>query len=395
MIENSPVYKLVKAYEPWLIEIRRHLHRNPELSGKEWNTQKYIIHQLEEMGIPCQPMAQTGVVATIFGALEGKTVALRADIDALPMEDCKGAIYSSVNPKVCHACGHDVHTTIALGVARYFSERKAMLKGNVKLLFQPAEETIGGAKRMVEEGCMQSPHVDYVIGKHVMPYLEVGDIEYRFGKMNAASDSIKITIIGKSSHGAYPEKGTDALLVASAVIQAVHTVVSRNVSPLESAVITLGMIEGGTKASTLCGEVVIKGTMRSTNEDLRNEMKERLNMIVSMTAAAFGAEGRIVFEKGYEALINNNQCVSLIKEVAEGLLDQRNLHQKEHPSMGVEDFSFFLNEAKGAFYHLGCGNKEKGIGAPLHSSTFDVDEGCMAIGVTLDVKIIEGLLLYN
>lgn len=392
MLQDKELAKIRELYDDWLIQTRRHLHQHPELSDKEYETQKFIMEKLTEMGIEHYPIARTGVVGVIKGQDGGKTVGLRADIDALPMQDNKDAVYRSQNPGVCHACGHDAHTTIALGVARYFSERRDQFKGIVKLFFQPAEEAIGGAKRMVEEGCMENPKVDYVIGKHVMSYMEAGEVEVKYGKLNASTDSLNITVTGRASHGAYPDTGVDALLAAAGVVQGTHTIVSRNVSPLESVVISLGTIEGGTKSNTICDKVEIKGTMRTTNETVRQNTKERLQKMVADTAAAYGAKGEISITPGYDALINDDPIVDIIKELAEDRLGVENVRIKEHPSMGAEDFSFFLNEAEGAFYHLGCGNKDRGITAPTHSNDFDIDESCLALGVFLDIAVIENLL---
>lgn len=392
MLKDKDLAAIRELYQPWLVGTRRHLHQHPELSDKEVETQKFIMAQLDEMGIEYQPIARTGVVAVIRGREGGNTVALRADIDALPMQDSKDVPYRSKNPGVCHACGHDAHTAIALGVARYFAQRRDQFRGIVKLLFQPAEESIGGARRMVEEGCMDKPKVDYVIGKHVMPYLDSGEIEVKYGKLNASTDSLRITVKGKASHGAYPDTGVDALLAAAAVVQGAHTIVSRRVSPLESVVISLGTIQGGTKANTICDEVVIRGTMRTVNESVRQATKEVLAKLVADTASAYGAEGKIRISPGYDALVNDDSIVDVIRQTAEAELGPEKVCLKEHPSLGAEDFSFFVNEAPGAFYHLGCGNKGKGITASTHSIDFDIDEDCLSVGMFLDICIIDNLL---
>ena len=392
MLQDKELARIRELYEPWLIKTRRHLHQHPELSDQEYETQKFIRARLAEMGVEHYPIARTGVVGIIRGLEGGNTVGLRADIDALPMQDRKDVPYRSQNPHVCHSCGHDAHTAIALGVARFFSERRDQFKGNVKLFFQPAEEAVGGAQRMVTEGCMINPKVDYVIGKHVMAYLEAGEVELKFGKLNASTDSIKITVTGKASHGAYPDTGVDALLAAAAVVQGVHTIVSRKVSPLESVVISLGTIQGGTKSNTICDEVIINGTMRTTNEAVRQAARERLATMVQDIASAHEATATAQILPGYDALVNDDEIVSVIKGLVEARLGPDKVRMKEHPSMGAEDFSFFLNKAQGAFYHLGCGNKAKGITASTHSNDFDIDESCLALGLFLDIEIIEALL---
>jgi len=392
MKSKENILNEINLFENWLIDTRRHLHTNPELSEKEYQTQAFIIKNLKEMNISFKKIADTGVMATLIGEKNGPVLALRADIDALPMQDEKNVSYSSSKKNICHACGHDAHTTIALGVLKFFSNNLDLLKGTLKVFFQPAEETVGGAKRMVQEGCMENPNVDYVIGKHVMPYLEAGEVEIKYGKLNAASNGIKIVITGLASHGAYPEQGIDALLAASSVIQNIHTVVSRQISPLDSAVISLGTITGGTKQNTICDKVIITGTMRTTDPIIRKNLKIKLKTIVKNTALAFNATGEIFFSDGYDALINNDSVVSIMQNVFSKTLEDKKIHIKEAPSMGVEDFSFFLNKAKGAFYHLGCGNKSKCITSPTHSTTFDIDESCLKLGVYLDCNLLLTLM---
>lgn len=392
MLQDKELKRIKELYQDWLIEVRRHLHQHPELSDQEHETQKFILAKLTELGAEPYPIARTGVAGIVRGQAGGKTVALRADIDALPIEDAKDVPYRSLNPGVAHACGHDAHTAIALGVARYFSERRDQFRGNVKFFFQPAEETIGGAKRMVEAGCMENPKVDYCLGKHVMAYLETGCVELKPGKLNASTDAIEITVSGRAGHGAYPETGTDAILAAAAVIQGVHTIAARVVSPLESVVISLGTIQGGLKENIICDEVVLRGTLRTVNESVRQLVKERLTRMVADVAAGYGATGAVRITPGYDALINDANVAALMKEVFQAKLDPANVLDKEHPSMGAEDFSFFLNEAPGAFYNLGCGNRARGITSAVHSRDFDIDENCLAIGVYLDIAVIEKLL---
>lgn len=392
MLQDKELKRIKELYQAWLVQTRRHLHQHPELSDQEYETQKFIKDRLTEMGVEHHPIARTGVVGIIRGGEGGNTVALRADIDALPIQDSKDVPYRSQNPGVAHACGHDAHTTIALGVARYFSERRDQFKGNIKFFFQPAEEAMGGAQRMVEAGCMENPKVDYVIGKHIMTYREAGEVEVKFGKLNASTDGIKITVIGKAGHGAYPETGVDAILVASAIVQGVQSIVSRNVSPLESVVVSLGTIQGGTTGNIICDEVVLRGTLRTVNETVRQQAKKRLTKIVEDVAAAYGAVGKVEISPGYDALVNDDRIVAVIKELAEEKLGADKVFTKEYPSMGAEDFSFFLNEAPGAFYHLGCGNREKGITATVHTKDFDIDEDCLSLGVFLDICVLENLL---
>ena len=244
-MEDRELRALIEAQKDWIIEKRRMLHRVPERGFAEFKTQKIVMDALDELGIPYKT-ERTWVVGLIEGALPGDVVALRADMDALPIEEPEGCAFRSEHPGMMHACGHDAHTAILLGAAKVLAGMRDQLRGSVKLLFQPAEETDGGAEPMVQAGAMENPHVDRVYGLHVMPNLPVGTIETRVGTLNASTDSVKITIHGKAGHGAYPERSVDAIVGSAQVICALQTLVSRNLSPLSSAVLSLGMIEGGT-----------------------------------------------------------------------------------------------------------------------------------------------------
>ena len=372
-----------------LVEIRRDLHKNPELSQNEYRTQKKLREYLNKWGIENYPCADTGLVGIIKGKNKGKTVGIRGDMDALPIHEKNKVPYRSLTPGVMHACGHDAHTTILLGTGRILKElmdSKNSINGNVKLFFQPAEETIGGAERMINEGCMEEPKVDYVLGLHVQPYLKVGRVELKYGKLNASTDTINISLKGKASHGAYPDKGIDAILMAGNVITALQSIVSRNISPLNSVVVSLGKISGGIKNNIIADQVTITGTMRTLDDEIRKYTKDRISSLVKNIAMAYGGEGTTTFKNGYKALINDNELVDIIKENAERLLGKENVEFKEFPSLGAEDFSYFLDAAKGAFFHLGCGNPLKGITSPLHTEHFDIDEECLKVGVRLQVE---------
>ncbi len=378
-----------------LVEIRRDFHKNPELSQNEFRTQKKIIEYLNSWGIGNYVCAETGAVGIIKGKNKGKTVGIRGDIDALPINEKNNVPYSSIAPGVMHACGHDAHAAIVLGIAKIMKEladTEDSINGNVKLFFQPAEETIGGADRMIQEGCMENPKVDYVLGLHVQPYLNTGKVELKYGKLNAATDSINIVLKGKAAHGAYPDKGIDAIVMAGNVITALQSIVSRNTSPINSVVISLGKISGGVKDNIIADEVKITGTLRTLDDETRQYTKDRISNIVNNVAAAFGGEGITTFYEGYKSLINDNEVVARIKENAEKLQGKENVEFKEFPSLGAEDFSYFIDAAKGAFFHLGCGNYVKGITAPIHTEYFDIDEECLKVGVKVQVENIITLL---
>ena len=389
------IQKRVEEIFKELVDIRRDFHKNPELSQNEIRTQKKIQDYLNDCNIQNYVCAETGVVGIIRGKKPGKTIGLRGDIDALPIDEKNNAPYCSIIPGVMHACGHDAHTTILLGVGKIMKEladSEDSIEGNVKLFFQPAEETIGGGKRMVQDGCMVNPPVDYMLGLHVMPYIDAGKVELKYGKLNASTDSIKITLKGKQAHGAYPDKGIDSIVMAGNVITSLQTIVSRNISPLNSVVISLGRISGGVKDNVIADEVKISGTLRALDDETRNYAKKRITDIVKNTAIAFGGEGTVHFLDGYDALINNDEVVDVIRENAEKLLGSENIVFKEFPSLGAEDFSYFSDVAKGGFFHLGCGNISKGITSPIHTECFDIDEECLKVGVLLQVNNVLTLM---
>lgn len=375
----------------WLVEVRRELHAIPEGGLAEHQTQKAICAHLDTLGIPYETH-RTSIVALVKGAKPGKIVGLRADMDALPVNEPEDRVYASHNKGYMHACGHDAHMTVALGAARYFAEHASDLEGSIKLLFQPAEETSGGAADMIADGCLENPNVDYVIGLHVMPDVPVGKIEIKHGALNGSSDYLGVTVRGRGAHAAYPDTGIDAIMIAGKVIDALHSIVSRNVSPLQEAVLTLGTIQGGSRNNIIAEEVKMGGTIRTTNPKVRAMMAERVRAIAEKIPAAFGGSGEVEIRAGYSALINNDRVVDLIAAVAESVLGQGSLLWKEKPSLGVEDFSFFVQERPGAFYHLGCGNPGKGISSPLHSNDFDIDEDCLPTGVAMHVSITKALL---
>lgn len=383
---------------PEIISVRRKLHQSPELGTLEQKTGQLICHYLSQWGISFQyPVADTGIVATIYGEGDGggNTVGLRADMDALPITEDAGREYGSQNPGVMHACGHDIHTTIALFSGKVLHDTRKQWGGCVKLFFQPAEETVGGAKRMIAAGCMEHPHVDYVTGLHVASYYDSGHIEVKHGKLNAASDEIHITVTGKGCHGAYPEDGVDAIVTAAALVTSLQSLVSRNLSPLDQGVLTFGMIRGGTAGNIVANRVVLTGTLRTTDPKTREFALEVIKRQTRHICRAYGAQGETVIKPGYQALTNRDEITDLLVETAIPLLGADHIHRKEFPSLGVEDFSFFLEQAPGVFYHLGCGNKEEGITAPIHTSGFDCDETCMKTGILLQTELALKLLKHK
>jgi amidohydrolase len=391
MIDYEKIFMEARAMKDWLVNTRRRLHAIPEPGDAEHETQEALCGYLDSLGIPYE-RHRTSVVGFIEGKTPGKVVALRADMDALPVDEPEERPYRSRNTGYMHACGHDAHMTIALGVANYFAAHRDSLSGGVKFLFQPAEETSGGAKNMIDDGCLENPHVDWVTGLHVQSYLPVGHIEIKYGAINGSSDVLKVTVKGLGAHAAYPDTGIDAIMIAGKVLDGLHSVVSRNVSPLDEAVVTLGTIQGGTRNNIIADKVVMMGTIRTTDPEVRKKVGARVKAIVEGIPVAFGGSGEVEIRAGYPALINNPAAVDVVADVGGKLLSPDAVHWKEKPSLGVEDFSYFLLERPGVFYHLGCGNKARNIMAPLHAREFDIDEDCLSIGVAMQVALTQELL---
>ena len=386
-MNDQQLKQLVEAEKNWIIGMRRRLHRIPEVGFKEFKTQRLIMEALEEIGIP-YTTERTWVIGLIEGQHPGETVAIRADMDALPLLEPEGCSFRSEHEGMMHACGHDAHVAIALGAAKILNSMRDQLYGNVKLLFQPAEETDGGADPMVQAGAMENPHVDRVYGLHVMPHLPVGKVETRAGTLNASTDTVKLTIRGKAGHGAYPEQGSDAIVCAAQVVTALQSIVARNVSPLQSAVLTIGVIEGGTAQNIICEEVRMRGTLRTANGELRARMKQRIGDIVRNVSAAMGCTADVEILSGYAALVNNDHEADRVKRVAGRLFGTENVLDKPAPSMGGEDFSFFSDCAPGAFFHIGCVDSSWMPAPPLHSREFQIDENCLTIGTLMHIALV-------
>ncbi|MEJ6465801.1 amidohydrolase [Fusobacterium ulcerans] len=311
---------------------------------------------------------------------------MRADINALPILENTGCEYSSKNTGKMHACGHDVHTSILLGTAKILADKKEELPCNVRFIFQPAEETTGGAVPMIEDGVLEG--VNCIFGLHVDPSTESGKIAVKYGAMNASATDVNIKITGKSCHGAYPSGGVDAVVTAAYVITALQSIVSRNIDSRDSLVLTFGTMQSGTKENIVAQEAFCCGTMRSLSNSVRDKAKKRVNTIVEMVSAAYEAKGEVFYRDSYNALINHNEYVDLVKSNGENILGIDKVKVKELPDMGVEDFAYFLEKIPGAFFNLGVGNREKKITAPLHNDKFNIDESALIIGVKMQIANI-------
>ena len=385
-MNDNELRTLVEAQKDWIVNIRRKLHRIPERGFDLFKTQKVVMDALDEIGIP-YTTERTWVIGLIEGALPGGVVALRADMDALPIDEPAGCPFASEHPGMMHACGHDAHTAMVLGAAKVLYGMRDQLHGSVKLLFQPAEETDGGAEPMVQAGAMENPHVDRVYGLHVMPRLPVGVVETRAGTLNASTDSVHIDVHGRAGHGAYPESSMDAIVCAAQMVTALQTLVSRNLSPLASAVLTFGIIEGGTAQNIICDKVALRGTLRTANSEIRAMMRQRIAEVASGVASAMGCTADVNVIPGYAALVNNDAEAARVARIGARLFGGENMVEKKEPSMGGEDFSFFSDCAPGAFFHIGCSAANKADPAPLHSKDFDLDENCLTVGTLMHVAL--------
>lgn len=391
--DYSVLKNKVDEIYPQVVSDRRHIHQNPELSEHETKTSQYIMDRLSELNIPCKKISGNGVLGLITGnGQKDCTFAVRGDIDALPIQEKTGLPFASQNPGVMHACGHDMHTSILLGTARVLSSMREELPGNVKLFFQPAEETIGGAAQMIEAGCMENPKVDAVLGLHVTECQPVGTIEMCRRTMNAATSEIHIRIIGKSCHGAHPEGGVDAIVIAANIISALQTIITRNLAPTDPLIITIGTIHGGAKENVVAGEVVLGGTLRSLTIEHRTFAQNRIRELCEGIAKSYGGSCEVSFGDGYPPLINDDRLVDLMDAVGSDLLGRDNVRYLPAPSLGADDFAFFCQAVPSLYYNLGTADPSKGTPAPLHNEGFSPEEEAMKTGILTQVAAVLRLM---
>lgn len=368
-----------------LKNIRRDLHKIPEIGLKEWKTAEYIEEKLKSFGIQnVQRVLDTGIIAVVKGVNSNNSICFRADMDALSIEETPKE-YASCHKGVMHACGHDGHMAIVLGMAKYLANMTEKPPVDVVLLFQPAEEGPGGAKLILETGILNKLNVKYIIGCHIFPTFEQGTISCRAGAMMARNGEVYIDIKGKSAHGAMPHLGADAILATSAVMSAIHTVMARNISPLDGGVLTFGTIHGGDACNIIPESVRVEGTMRAFSDDVFYKMEERLKEIVHNIPIGFGCSGNVECKPFYRVVNNNEHLVDILKDVC------GNKYQTTEPFMLAEDFSFYQQEFDGLFFFLGSKNTEKNLVAPLHSQDFDFDEEILINGVKVFVDMLHRL----
>lgn len=372
--------ELAKKYKDYVISMRREFHRFPEASLEEYRTSKRIKEELEKFGIAAEIMGDTGVVATISGKNNGKTVALRGDIDALSVTEATNTSYSSETPGLMHACGHDTHAAMLLGAAKILKNMENELNGNVKLIFQPGEEVARGALKMVNCGVLNN--VDNIFGMHISSDLPAGSVSADAGPRCASADIFSIKITGKGGHGARPDQCVDAVVVASAIVMNLQSIVSREFSPLEPVVLTVGSIVSGSRFNVIAQTATLEGTTRCYNLSIRENFPKIIERIAKSTAEAYRATAEVTYTLGVGPTINNSTYSDLAKTSASKLVGESNVIYRP-PSTGGEDFSEFSNRVPGVMVNLGARNEEKGIIYPHHHEKFDVDEDVFEIGSAL------------
>jgi amidohydrolase len=373
---------LAKQYASQFIEVRRHLHAHPELSYQEFRTSKYVQEKLTEYNIPFEIMASTGVIGLIKGKNPGsRIVALRADMDALPIDEQNDVPYKSTNRGVMHACGHDVHTSCLLGAAKILAETNDQWSGTVKLIFQPGEEkNPGGASLLIKEGVLERPRPESIFALHVNPQLEVGNLSFRAGKVMASADEIYITISSKGGHAAAPHLTVDTILIASHLIVALQQVISRNNNPLLPSVLSITSVQGGYTTNVIPSEVKVMGTFRAMDEEWRFKAHDIIRKLSTELVHSMGADIHLHIDVGYPAVYNNEQLNDVAKDIAVQYMGAEKVQETEI-RLGAEDFGYYSQEIPGCFFRLGTANKAKGITAGVHTPLFNIDESSIEMGI--------------
>ena len=391
MISSNP------DFLKWLIDVRRDFHMHPEVSHKEKRTTDKIIEILKGLDIEIQTFEKmSGAVGLIKGSTGGPTIALRADIDALPIQELNNIPYKSINDGVMHACGHDAHTTIMLGVAKKIVESgfRSQMKGNMKFLFQPAEERVFGAKVMIAEGVLENPKVDRVIAGHMGSDLPAGQVGIFQGQSHASADRFSLLIKGKGAHGGRPNEGIDPIVAGSFFVTHIQTIIGRNISPTDTAVLSVGKFVAGDVSNVIPESAQLEGTIRALSIDTRAFVIHRLEEIVSGMEQTFGVACDFEIHEGVSACTNDKDVATFLYETAASVLGSENV-QYLSPSTGAEDFAYFALERPSAIIRIGCGSKEKEIVYPLHSPRFDIDESVLEVGVEVFSEAVKRYFSEN
>ncbi|MBD0276683.1 MAG: amidohydrolase [Flavisolibacter sp.] len=376
------IQQLAKQYADEFIQIRHHLHAHPELSYQEYETSRFIQQKLQEYAIPFEVKAGTGVVGLLEGKNQDKRViALRGDMDALPIKEENDVPYKSRKEGLMHACGHDVHTTCLLGAAKILSETKDAWEGTIKLIFQPGEEkNPGGASLLIKEGVLENPKPQCIFALHVNPQLEVGNLSFRGGQVMASADEIYITIRSKGGHAAAPHLTADTILIASHLVVSLQQIISRNNNPFTPSVLSITSFQGGYTTNVIPTEVKLMGTFRSMNEEWRYKAHNLIRKQAKEVVQAMGAEADVHIDVGYPSVYNNESLNTQARQQAEEYMGKDKIHETEM-RMGAEDFGFYSQQIPGCFFRLGTGNKERGITAGVHTPYFNIDDRAIEIGM--------------
>lgn len=390
------IKSLANQYASEFIEIRHHLHAHPELSYHEFETSKFVQAKLKEFGIPYEIKAGTGVVGLVEGRKnDQRIVALRADMDALPIKEENDVFYKSKNEGVMHACGHDVHTTCLLGAAKILNELKNEWEGTVKLIFQPGEEkNPGGASLLIKDGVLENPEPAAIFGLHVHPGLAVGKMSFRGGKVMASADELYITIKGQGGHAAAPHLCIDPILIASQLIISLQQIVSRNNNPHNPTVLSITSFQGGSTTNVIPSEVKLKGTFRAMNEEWRFKAHSLITKLATELVHSMGGEIEILIDIGYPCVYNNEALNELARKKAEEFIGPANVEETE-PRMGAEDFGYYSQEIPGCFFRLGVMNIKKGITSGVHTPTFNIDESAIETGMGMMAWIGSSIEMRN
>lgn len=393
-VDLSRIRSDIQALQPHLVAWRRKLHQRPELGFQEHLTAEFVAEKLQEWGIEHQTeIAKTGIVAVIRGRKKTSSklpvLAIRADMDALPIQEENEVPYRSQHDGVMHACGHDGHTAIALGTAYYLSQHPDTFSGTVKIIFQPAEEGPGGAKPMIEAGVLKNPNVDAIIGLHLWNNLPLGTVGVRSGALMAAVEKFYCTILGKGGHGAMPHQTIDSVVVAAQIVNALQTIVARNVNPIESAVVTVGELHAGTALNVIADTARMSGTVRYFNPGLEGYFAQRIEQIIAGICQSHGARYELNYSHLYPPVINDPGMAEFVRSQAVRVVETPLGIVPECQTMGGEDMSFFLQEVPGCYFFLGAANLSKNLAYPHHHPRFDFDETALGMGVEIFVRCVE------
>ena len=391
---NSEISEQINRIEAELKENRRYIHMHPELSFREYNTSSFIQKKLDEMGIKyVSGIAENGICAYIYGnknieSESMKSILIRADMDALPIDEVSDKPYKSQNKNVMHACGHDAHVAVLLGVCKVLNNFKDKFGGVVKAVFQPGEETSGGALPMIEEGVLENPHTDVCVALHCDSDLDCGTIRVKPGSLYASPDDFRITVKGKGGHGAEPHNCIDPIMISASIIQALNNLISRETDPFDNAVISVGSIHGGSATNIIPDSVEIQGTARSLTNEVRGFLKKRIGETAEGICKTFGAECEYEYTELFPPLINDEKLAEDVYDSACRSVGKDKCVWGGAPTMAGEDFSYFSQNRPSVLFKLGCRNKSLGIVSPIHHSSFDIDENCLKTGVKVFVGFV-------